>query len=257
MDPTHYDWLSATQYLSERLLARFADLIILNSVSALDYHVAHGFPKMKCVVVSNGIDVMKFRRNTADGARFRDEHGIAAKERVILMVARFDPMKDHATFLRAAALLRRDCASVRFVLVGSGPAEYEAELRKLASSLDLGLDVVWAGSRNDMATVYSGADILTLPSRFGEGFPNVVAEAMACGVPCVVTNVGDARDVVGPIGAVVEPQNHEALSAAWRDMLSLPATEFDAIRRHARERIATHFDTDTLARRTSTLLEAL
>jgi glycosyltransferase involved in cell wall biosynthesis len=257
MDPSHYDWLSATQYLSERLLARFADLIILNSVSALDYHVAHGFPKMKCVVVSNGIDVMKFRRNSADGARFRDEHGIAANERVILMVARFDPMKDHATFLKAAALLRRDHASVRFVLVGSGPAEYEAELRKLASSLDLGLDVVWAGSRNDMATAYSGADILTLPSRFGEGFPNVVAEAMACGVPCVVTNVGDARDVVGPIGAVVEPQNHEALSAAWRDMLSLPATEFDAIRRHARERVATHFDTDTMARRTSTLLEAL
>ena len=257
MDASHYDWLTKTQYFLERFLTRFAHLVILNSESALEYHVARGLPRQKCVVVHNGIDVAHFRRSADEGAAFRSEHRIAESAPVVLMAARLDPMKDHPTFLKAAALLRRDHPAVRFVLVGSGPSGYAAQLRSLITSLDLDSNVVCAGTRKDMVAVYSAADILTLPSRFGEGFPNVVAEAMACGVPCVVTDVGDARAVVGGIGAVVQPGESEGLAACWRSLLALTASEIEILRHSARSRIETSFDTVTMARKTSARLEAL
>lgn len=257
VDVAEYDWMTRAQFLVERLLARFANLIILNSASAMEYHVARGFPRPRCAVVSNGIDVTHFRRDDMAGRRFREQHQIKAHERVILLAARLDPMKDHVTFLKGAAILRKDHRNVRFVLVGHGPIGYETELRKLASSLNLDSCLAWAGAQTEMVAVYSGADVLTLPSRFGEGFPNVVAEAMACGVPCVVTNVGDAGLIVGSTGYVVEFQHPEMLAAAWRRLLALSPVELDAARRAARERIASEFNTQIMAERSTALFNRL
>ena len=133
----------------------------------------------------------------------RLEWGIAECEKLIGQVGRLDPMKDHSTFLKAAALLAHERKDVRFVCVGEGPTGYRDELYSLAKTLGLASRLIWAGSRRDMPAVYNAFDVAVSSSRWGEGLPNVIAEAMACGVPCVVTDVGDSAFVVDKLGVVV------------------------------------------------------
>ena len=124
-------------------------------------------------------------------------------------------MKDHPTFLRAAAQFARQNADARFVCVGDGAAAYRDELRTLTRSLGLDDRLVWAGEHGDVKAAYNAFDIATLSSAFGEGFPNAVGEAMACGVPVVGTDVGDVRPIVGELGEVVAPGQPEPLCAGW------------------------------------------
>src|SRR5207248_7569408 len=104
----------------------------------------------------------------------------------------------------------------RFVLAGDGPAAYREELGTLANSLGLADRLAWAGEIRDVKAAYNAFDIATLSSAFGEGFPNVVGEAMACGIPVVATDVGDVRLITGELGEVVPPRNPDLLCAAWR-----------------------------------------
>jgi glycosyltransferase involved in cell wall biosynthesis len=124
-------------------------------------------------------------------------------------------MKDHATFLRAAtrfAAVQPDC---RFVLCGEGINHDNETLASLIRDAGLGDRVILLGVRGDMERVYPAFDVLTLSSAYGEGFPNVLIEAMSCGVPCVATDAGDSREVVGDAGLIVPPRDAAALADAW------------------------------------------
>jgi glycosyltransferase involved in cell wall biosynthesis len=127
-------------------------------------------------------------------------------------------MKDHPTFLRAAALFTLNHEAIRFVCVGDGPADYRQELYALCRELCLANRVIWAGARRDMPAVYNALDI-ACSSSYGEGFPNVIGESMACGVPCVVTDVGDSASLVGDLGIVVSPKDGAALKVAFEQLL--------------------------------------
>jgi glycosyltransferase involved in cell wall biosynthesis len=127
-------------------------------------------------------------------------------------------MKDHPRFLKAAGLLAKDRNDTRFVCVGDGPKEYQANLQALATSLGLGERVLWAGPREDMPAIYNALDI-AVSSSYGEGLSNVIAEAMACGVPCVVTNVGDSAWLVGDTGEVIPSKDVTALRNAIEKLL--------------------------------------
>jgi glycosyltransferase involved in cell wall biosynthesis len=127
-------------------------------------------------------------------------------------------MKDHATFLRAASLLAQERTDVRFVCVGDGPAEACAQLQSLAETLGISHKVVWTGLRTDMPKVYNALDLLC-SSSYGEGSPNVIGEALACGVPCVVTDVGDCAELLGPFGVVTPPMDPRALTDGFRTLL--------------------------------------
>ena len=217
MDLDRYDWLARAGYRLECWLSRFADLIICNSRAGLEYAAAHGFPRGKMTVIPNGIDTERFKPDAAARTRVREEWGIAENEILIGLVARLDPMKDHPTFLRAAAMLARERPDVRFVCVGDGPESYRAELHRL--TIELGLDgkLILAGARRDMPAVFNALDIAS-SSSYGEGFSNAIAEAMACGVPCVVTDVGDSALIVGETGGVVPPSRPDALCEGFRLM---------------------------------------
>ena len=220
MDLAQYDWLSRLSYRVECRLSRFADLIIVNSYAGKDHAVANGFPSNKMIVIPNGIDTEYFRLDRRGGERVRRAWGVAENEKLIGLVARLDPMKDHPTFLRAAAILSRERADVKFVCVGDGPGAYSQKLHELAHQLGLDGRLIWAGARNDMPAVYNALDILS-SSSYGEGFSNVIAEAMACGVPCVVTDVGDSHLIVGNEGQHVPPKNAELLAGAVLTQLAL------------------------------------
>ncbi len=249
MDLDRYDWLVRLSYRVECRLSRFADLIIVNSYAGLNLAIANGFPKNKMVVIPNGIDTERFQPDLESRKRVRAEWGIRANEKLMGLVGRLDPMKDHPTFLKAAALLAQERQDIRFVCVGDGPEPYKSELYTLARNLGLDDRLIWAGARNDMAAVYNALDVIS-SSSYGEGFSNVIGEAMACGVPCVVTDVGDSALIVSGCGVVVPPKNIDALSAGWRKLIMEKECNGSNISLTVRTKIISEFSHIQLIQRT-------
>jgi UDP-glucuronate 4-epimerase len=198
------------------------------------------------VWIPNGIDIRRFAPDPAARQRMRDQWNIREGVPMVGVVGRFDPMKDHETFFRATAIAVRILPELRVAIVGGGSAEAGQRLKKLAEELGISSNVVWQSPTADMPGVYNALDVFCLSSLYGEGFPNVVGEAMACGRPCVVTDVGDAAFIVGDLGTVVAPRDPEALARAWMQTLTAPRHTPVQIRR----RIEDHFTIGTLADRT-------
>jgi glycosyltransferase involved in cell wall biosynthesis len=211
-------------------------LLITNSRAGYGARQRQGLRCREMIVIPNGFDALTFRPDGAARARVRSQWRVG-DEPVIGIVARLDREKGHDVFLRAAALLGRERPDARFVVVGDGPIGLRGELQHLAGELGVASRVVWAGTRHDMPAVYNALDVLCSAS-FREGFPNVVGEAMACGVPCVVTDVGDSAMIVGDTGLVVPPGRPEALAGSLSAMLGrLPEVDRGALR----ARIVTRF----------------
>jgi glycosyltransferase involved in cell wall biosynthesis len=250
MDLSNYDWVARASNWTAAALSRQADAIIVNSRAGELYLRTQGYPADRLHVVPNGIDTAYFRHDPGGQERVRAEWGVTPATPLIGLVARIDPIKDHGTFLRAAAHLAKRRPDVRFVCVGAGSVANERDLREQISSLGLGDRVRWAGGRSDMPAVYSALDIATSTS-IGEGFPNAVAEAMACGTPCVVTDVGDSAWIVDGLGEVVPPSAPVAVADAWERVL---ANDDRRVRRTQRERIVSEFSVERLVSRTEQLL---
>jgi len=211
------------------LLARFADVIICNSKAGRDYYLARGYPAQKTHVVPNGIDTERFQPRA---------RSLGFSPSVFGLVGRLSPMKDHTTFLKAAALV----PNARFVIVGSGDETYAQQMRELATSL--GVQVEWLPSQSDMPSVYATFDCLVNSSAFGEGFSNAIGEAMACGVPCIASDVGDSAWIIGNQSQIFPAGDHEALAKCMREFK--PS--------ETRSRIVSEFSIDRLIERTSRLL---
>jgi len=253
VEANRYDALVALTYRLEALLARRADLIIANADAGRADAISRGFPSDRIVVIANGIDTDVMRPDAEGGRERRRAWGIADDALVIGCVARLDPMKDHASFLGAAARFTAQVPTARFVCVGDGAAAYRAELEELAQSLGLADRVVWAGEIAKVAAAYNAFDITTLPSAFGEGFPNVIGESMACGIPVVATDVGDARAIIGELGEVVPPKRPDLLCAGWerlRQRLAQDANLHDLVRKS----IVASYSAATMIARTEDIL---
>jgi glycosyltransferase involved in cell wall biosynthesis len=250
MDLSNYDWVARASNWTAAVLSRRADAIIVNSHAGELYLRTRGYPADRLHVVPNGIDTAHFRYDSAGRDRVRAEWGVPRTAPLIGLVARIDPIKDHRTFLRGAAHLTARRSDVRFVCVGAGPTAYERDLREEASALGLDGRIRWAGGRTDMPAVYSALDVATSTSS-GEGFPNAVAEAMACGTPCVVTNVGDSAWIVGALGEVMPSGAPAAVAAGWERLL---ADDRRRVRTSQRERVIREFSVELLVTRTERLL---
>jgi glycosyltransferase involved in cell wall biosynthesis len=253
VEADRYDPLIALTYRLEALLARRADLIIANADAGRAHAISRGFPSDRIAVIPNGIDTDVMRPDPDGGHERRRAWGIADDAFVIGCVARLDPMKDHANFLSAAARFSAKLPTARFVCVGDGPPAYRAELVALAQSLGLADRVVWAGAIANVMAAYNAFDIATMPSAFGEGFPNVIGEAMACGIPVVATDVGDARTIVGELGEVVPPKRAELLCTGWQRLqqrLAQDASLHDAVRKT----IIANYNVETMVERTEDIL---
>jgi GalNAc-alpha-(1->4)-GalNAc-alpha-(1->3)-diNAcBac-PP-undecaprenol alpha-1,4-N-acetyl-D-galactosaminyltransferase len=249
-DFSHYDWLNRWDFRLGACLSQLADLIIVNSQAGKKDHIAQGYSRRRMVVIPNGIDSERFHPDREAGLRMRGCWGVAKNERLIGLVARLNPLKDHSTFLHAAALLARERLDVRFVCVGEGPAPYKQKLQALAEEEGLGKRLIWAGPCLEMVEVYNAFDVATSSSSFGEGFSNATAEAMACGIPCVVTDVGDSAAVTGGLGQVVPPGAPHEMKAAWERLLDLPEEQRAALSHACRHRIVQEYGVQQLARKT-------
>jgi glycosyltransferase involved in cell wall biosynthesis len=239
-----YGVVASAAFVASCWLSRFADLIICNSTSGMQFHQARGYPPTRMIVVENGIDLARFAPDPAARRALRTEWGVPEDAILVGLVARLDPIKDHPTFIRAAGQVARDDPSVRFVCIGGGPGQYRDTLARLADDVGLAQRLDWAGQVADVAPAYSALDV-AVSSSTGEGFPNVVLEAMACGVQCVVTDVGDSAFIVGDTGWVCRPSDPQDLARAIRSAVaSNRALEGRGAR--ARDRVTNQFSDERL-----------
>jgi glycosyltransferase involved in cell wall biosynthesis len=251
-----YDALSSLMYRSEVWLARRADLIVANARAVRADAVGRGMPADRIVVVPNGIDTDAMRPDATAGLAIRRRWQIPDNAFVIGCVARLDAMKDHANLLNAAASFARNHPDAHLVCIGGGPPSYADELKALAKSLGLTGRVVWAGEIDDVKAAYNSFNIATLSSSFGEGFPNAIGEAMACGVPVVATNIGDVRWIVGEFGEVVPPSNPDLLCAGWSRLRARLARD-PGLREQVRGAIIASYGIEAMLDRTETFLSQL
>jgi glycosyltransferase involved in cell wall biosynthesis len=229
-------------------LSSIPEKIIYNSkISALQ-HEAMGYKPEKSIVIPNGFDLQEFRPDSRIRQQIRRELGVPNDAVAIGLVARWHPMKDHANFLGAASLLLQQDPHVHFVLVGKGSTKNNGEVWKLASKLSPFDNIHLLGERRDIPDILASLDIATSSSAWGEGFPNVVGEAMACGVPCVVTDVGDSAVIVGETGLVVPPRAPADLATAWMKMIVFGREIRQRLGLAARQRVAENFALDVIFR---------
>jgi glycosyltransferase involved in cell wall biosynthesis len=256
MQLDRYDTLSALTYRSEAWLSRRADLIIANARAVRADAAMRGLPAERIAVVPNGIDTETMRPDPAARRAMRRAWGVADDAFVVGCVARLDPMKDHANLINAAASFAKSNPDARFICVGTGGADYRAGLAATANSLGVSDRLVWTGELGDVKAAYNAFDIATLPSAFGEGFPNVIGEAMACGTPVVATDIGDARAIVGAYGEVVPPSEPDLLAAGW-SKLRLRLAQDAGLREAARTAVVASYGLDAMVLRSETILAQL
>jgi glycosyltransferase involved in cell wall biosynthesis len=230
-------------------LSRRPAVIVINSNAGKDRHAALGYRPARWEVIANGFDLETFQPDALRRSEARREMGVRDGDTVIGMVARVDGMKDHATFLDAAALIAAKRSEVRFILIGAGT-------ENLAMPTALAGIATALGERGDVARLLPGLDLMVLAS-LGEGFPNAVGEAMACAVPCVASDVGDVKEIIGDTGAVVPPQDTPALASAVAVLLARGPAELTRLGALARERIRARYSIDATVRRYEQMFESI
>ncbi len=254
------------------LLSRFPNVVLTNSYEAKKYHIKLGYKVKRWKVIPNGFDLDKFKPDESAKPRLISELGlekhileselneeeIKEGERDVILigfVARHDPMKDHSTFIRAGCILLNERIDVHFIFVGKGIDVGKKSIRiqipeRFRNYFHL------LGERDDVESITAGLDIGSSVSR-GEGFSNTIGEAMACGVPCVVTDVGDSARIVGDTGRVVPPKNPEALANAWKGLIDMGQEGRRSLGFSARKRIKEHFEISKVVKQYEELYTSL
>lgn len=210
--------------------------IVYNSESAARQHERIGYPRGKTLVIPNGIDCSRFQPDAGLRHATRRQLGLDADAIVIGMVARFYPVKDHATFLAAARIVQDRIPQSRFLLVGHGTSRDNPAVAALLKKYQLDESALALGERQDTPALLNAMDVHVSSSR-AEGFPNAVGEAMACGVPCVVTDVGASRELVGDTGVVVRPGSGQGLAEAIVGIAAQSSLQRQGLGEFARKRI--------------------
>ncbi len=226
------------------------EAIVCNSEVARSAHAEAGYAATKLVVVPNGFDLSRYRPNAEARAAVRRELGIAADAPLIGLVARYHPHKDHQTFLAAAAEIRDRCGAARFLLCGNDVDWSNGELVSMIDRFELRSVVRLIGTRDDMERITASLDVACL-SSITESFPNVIGEAMACGVPCVASDCGDVAEIVGDTGFVVPVRDPHAFAQAVLELVRVEREAWNARSAAARARITAMFAIEAVARRFS------
>jgi glycosyltransferase involved in cell wall biosynthesis len=228
-------------------LSRHAHTVVNNSAVSMRMHIERlGYFKGNVAVIPNGFDTDRFHPDKEARSVLADRLRLDPQCRLVGHIARLHPMKDHTSLLRAAALLLDGRANTHFVLVGEGVTD-SSVIAGLADALGIRDRVHFLGSLGDVSAFLPALDLVVLTSAYGEGFSNAIGEAMACGVPCVVTDVGDSAWIVGDSGEVVAPQDVAAIAKSIEKLLSLPRENLHAMGERARERIVKNFSIAAIA----------
>jgi glycosyltransferase involved in cell wall biosynthesis len=234
-----------TTILTARLCAAASsmipDVIICNSEASRRIHEEVGYVSTKMEVIANGFELDEYFPDETCYANVRAELSMQQEGFLVGFIGRWDSQKDHKSFVRAATMVARENPRVEFLLCGSGVSWDNRVLKTWIQETGCEQRFHLLGARGDIPRLMAALDVLVSAS-LGEGFSNVIGEAMACQVPCVVTDVGDSAYIVGETGLVVAPSNPQGLAGAVEQLLALPVVERKALGRRARERVGRLFD---------------
>lgn len=223
-------------------LSRRPRAIIYNARSSVEQHRAIGFTSDRSVLIPNGFDCDVYRPQPELRSAIRGELSIAENAPLIGMISRYHPMKDPVNLLQAFAILSRGRPDARLIIAGRHFDQDNAPVNRAIAELGLGDRVRLLDRRNDIPRFLAALDVVALPSAWGEGFPNAIGEAMAAGIPCVATDIGDSAVVIGAHGRIVPPRNPEALAAALSEILDLDPDARRQLGIDARRHVTTHFE---------------
>lgn len=239
--------------LVAQLCARLSGLvprrIICCAEKAKSVHSALGYQENKFVIIANGYDLSIFHPDPRQREAVRTELGLTQDALVLGMVGRFNEQKDHASLLKSLSRLKQKGVDFTCLLVGERMNADNPTLGAWIDEHGVRDHVRLLDQRTDIPAVMNALDIHLLSSSSGEGFPNVLAEAMACGTPCVTTDVGDAAEIVGDVGRVVVPREPEAFAKALLEVIEERQTNPQRWRQRqhaAAERIASRFSLDAM-----------
>ena len=235
--------------------SRWPAAIVSNSVAGKRAHEQLGYTSRRWRIIPNGFDTDVFRPDAVAGIALRHELGTPVEALLVGLLARFHPMKDHTTFLRAAALVAAQMPDAHFVAAGRGVDDNRV-LRQLVRDLRLDHVVHLLPERRDPSAFLAALDV-AVSSSYGEAFPNVIGEAMACATPCVVTDVGDSAAIVDGGGVVVPPRDPDALAGGITRILKLEAETRTSLGYRGRERVIAEFSLRHVARQYEELYQEL
>lgn len=237
-------------------LSRKPVKILYNSRTSAAQHGAIGYRLDKSLVIPNGFDTRLFAPSAEARRTVRNELGVAENTLLIGLTGSYHPKKDHTNFLHAAARLLKTYGDVQFVLSGRGVNWSNHELSDLVQELGLAERIHLLGERQDMPRITAALDIAS-SSSYVEGFPNVIGEAMSCGIPCVVTDVSDLPWIVGDTGRVVPPRDSEALARAWAELVELGPEGRKDLGEAARARVMEYFSLASVVAQYEKLYESV
>jgi glycosyltransferase involved in cell wall biosynthesis len=225
----------------------------VNSETARSNHIRMGYSDENIQVIYNGIDVSEFKPNKDAREKIRRELEIDEDELLVGMAARFNPQKDHLNFIRAARIINDRNPDVRFILCGRGVDGNNKQITTWIDENGLKDKISLLGEKRNLASLYNAWDINVL-SSCGESFPNVIAEAMSCGVPCAATDVGDSAMIIGDTGMVVPPGDSASLAGAVLKLLKNEKLR-QSLGKKARERIIDLFSLQNISEQYEKLLD--
>ena len=219
------------------VVSRIPEAVIVNSHAGRKAHEELGYRPKRWVIIPNGFDTDVFMPDPNARSEIRAELNIPENALVIGLIGRFDPMKDHGTFFQASKLFLESNPRTHFILAGKNVTQENPRIVLTDNTEQFHL----LGEREDVERILACLDIAT-SSSISEGFPNVIAEAMACGIPCVTTDAGDTRLLIGDTGIVINKGSPRDLCEAWELMARLSPNIRREMGLVARERI-THLFT--------------
>ncbi len=233
------------------------DKIVSNCERAIGDHAVLGYDPSRFVVIPNGFDTQYFQPDGRARAMVRAELGIPEEAFVVGLIGRVHPLKGHAFFFEALARLPSSGAGLHAIFVGLGAARDNPEIVGAGAGKSAEARCHFLGVREDVPRIMAALDVLVSASPWGEGFPNVVAEAMACGVPCVVTDRADSAAIVSDTGVVVAPADARALAEGIATMQRLSLDSRHALGARARARIEDCYSQQSSTARMAAVYESV
>ena len=217
------------------------NLILYNSQKGRAAHKSFGYRGQQSLVLPNGIDLHKYKPDYRAKLDVREELGIPIKTPLIGLIGRYDPLKNHEGFLEAASKLNSVMPEVHFLMAGQGADRSNSSLLCLIEDAGIAGNCHLLGSRQDIPKIMAALDLVTLAS-WSEAFPNVLIEAMACGVPCISTDAGDAALIIGIDKWIAPIGDMGVLASKWRLFLELPSCEREVLSKEVRSRVVEEFE---------------
>ena len=228
-------------WLGGQLSGFVPDRIVLCAEAARAAHLRVGYAPEKLEVIPNGFDLSELRPDPDARQTIRAELSLSDEIPLVGLIGRLHQHKDHRTFVRAARVVAEQFPNAHFVGAGEEQTYSAADLWSWVDEAGLRDRFHWLGVRHDVPAIDASLDVLVCSSTT-EGFPNVVGEAMACGIPCVASDVGECAEVVGDTGRIVPKQDPQRLGKAIVELLQMPRGQREALGQLARCRVVERYD---------------